>query len=54
MTEDDAARERAAHEATVHGLRSQGWPRIDAEVEADNRMERRRAQVAQGGGDAQG
>lgn len=29
-------------ESIVHGLRSQGWSRIDAENEADERIERMR------------
>lgn len=30
-------------ESIIHGLRSQGWSRIEAENEADDRIERIRA-----------
>lgn len=29
----------------IHGLRSQGWSRIEAENEADDRIERRRQEI---------
>jgi hypothetical protein len=38
-------------ESIVHGLRSQGWDRIDAENEADDRIERmRQREVKKGEG----
>lgn len=44
----------ALRESMIHGLRSQGWSRIDAETEADDRIEtiraRRKADQAKGEG----
>lgn len=37
MTDDKGLRA-----SIIHGLRSQGWSRIDAETEADDRIERYR------------
>lgn len=34
--------ERRLYESTVHGLRSQGWSRIEAENEALERIDKRR------------
>jgi hypothetical protein len=39
MTQED----RAIFDSIVHGLRSRGWSRIDAEDEALERIERKRA-----------
>lgn len=38
--------EQKLYDATVHGLRSRGWPRIDAESEALDRIELRRQRKA--------
>lgn len=38
MTDD----EKALYDSIVHGLRSQGWSRIEAEGEALERVEKRR------------
>ena len=38
--------ERELYESIVHGLRSQGWSRIDAEGEALERIERNRQRLA--------
>lgn len=35
--------EKRLYDSTVHGLRSRGWSRIEAESEALDRQERRRA-----------
>lgn len=43
--------ERALFDSTVHGLRSRGWSRIEAEGEALDRIERnRRKSEPKGGG----
>lgn len=40
--DNDWAREATLRESIKHGLRSRGWSRIDAENEADDRIERLR------------
>lgn len=42
MSEED----RAFYDSVVHGLRSAGWTRSEAEAEALERVERRRAREA--------
>ena len=42
-------KEQALRESIIHGLRNQGWSRIDAENEADDRIEALRA-IAEAGG----
>lgn len=43
--QDDA--ERKFYDSIVHGLRSQGWDRLEAETEAEGRVIRRRERLAQ-------
>lgn len=40
---NQAVREQELYDSIVHGLRSQGWSRIDAEGEALDRIEKMRA-----------
>ncbi len=43
-----AANEKRLWESIVHGLRSQGWSRIEAENEADDRIETYRERILKG------
>jgi hypothetical protein len=38
--------EQAFYDRVVHGLRSQGWSRLEAEGEALDRIERQRSKAA--------